>query len=536
MRMEKEILTALDLQRPCIWIKTIEEADFISQFLKLIVRKTSCDNLYTWSIASGITKLALRPGEKDELVGTPSPAIEPVFMHMKNNISKSKESGAIKKVEMYVLKDFHFIADKPNAIRGIRDIFENFRGKYNCYTPLIVVSPVVNIPQELEHLFTVIEYTTPETNEVQILLQAASNKLVNRGLPPLTPAQVNSLIPAFRGFTLREITETIAASIKKHNTIDLTEVVEKKVSLIKKTGILEYRRPQTNFDDVAGNESFKNWVEEVEACMSPEARKFGIAQPKGYLALGVPGTAKSVMAEAMASKLQLPLIKFNISNIMSKFVGDSERNIAKALNLVKSCAPCVLYIDEVEKCLAGYNGSQQGGDSGALARVMGALLEFMADNKDGVFTIMTSNDVTKLPPELTRAGRLDAIWYFSLPTEDERKAIFRVHLNKVNKTVSEDTLDAISKATQDYTGAEIEQIVKASLRKAFLNKIKNGGDGEITVEDLLSSKDLVVPISRSSQEKIQALEAWARGRALYANSESRESQVIINDDDFELEL
>ena len=535
MRVEKEILTALDLQKPCIWIKTIEEADFLSQFLKLIARKTSCDNLYTWSLASGMTNIALKPGEQDNVVN-PSPAIEPVFMHIKNTIQKSNEANSVRTVEMFILKDFHFVIDKPNAIRGIRDIFENFRKKHKCYTPIIIISPVVNIPQELEHLFTVIEYTTPDPNEVQILLNAASNKLINKGLEPLTTAQIDNLIPAFRGFTLREITETIASSVKKHNTIDLTEVIEKKVSLIKKTGILEYRKPSTSFDDVAGNDSFKSWVEEVEACMSQEARSFGIAQPKGDLALGVPGTAKSVMAEAMASKLNLPLIKFNISNIMSKFVGDSERNIAKALNLVKSCAPCVLYIDEVEKCLAGYNGSQQGGDSGALARVMGALLEFMADNKDGVFTIMTSNDVTKLPPELTRAGRLDAIWYFSLPTEEERKAIFRVHLNKVNKTVSDEALNTISKATQDYTGAEIEQIVKSSLRKAFLNKVKNGGDGEITTQDLLSSKDLVVPISRSSQEKIQALEAWARGRALYANNESRESQVIFNDDDFELEI
>lgn len=534
MRVEKEILTALELQKPCIWVKTIEEADFISQFLKLIARKTSCDNLYSWSVASGLTKLGLS-NNRDEQVN-PAPAIEPVFMQIKNSIAKSTEVGAVKKIDMYILKDFHFISTKPNVIRGIRDIFENFRGKHNIYTPLIVISPVVDIPYELEHLFTVIEYTTPQPNEIQILLQAASTKCVNRGLLPLTPVQINNLIPSFRGFTLKEITETIAASVKKHNTIKLEEVIEKKVSLIKKTGILEYRRPTTNFDDVAGNESFKEWVEEVQACMSPEARSFGIARPKGYLALGVPGTAKSVMAEAMASKLQMPLIKFNISSIMSKFVGDSERNIAKALNLVKSCAPCVLYIDEVEKCLAGYSGSQQGGDSGALARVMGALLEFMADNKDGVFTIMTSNDVTKLPPELTRAGRLDAIWYFSLPTEEERKAIFKVHLNKVNKTISEEALDEIAKATVDYTGAEIEQIVKASLRKAFLQKIKSGGSGEITIENLLASKELVVPISRSSQEKIQALEMWARGRALYANSQSRESQVILNDEDFEIEL
>lgn len=167
--------------------------------------------------------------------------------------------------------------------------------------------------------------------------------------------------------------------------------------------------------------------------------------------------------------------------------------------------------------------------------MMGSILEFMSDNTDGVFTIMTSNDVTKLPPELTRAGRLDAIWYYGLPTEDERKAIFKVHLNKVNKTISDDDLNTIASLTQGYTGAEIEQIVKASLRKAFLTKLKANGDGEITIEQLVSSKEGVVPISRSSQEKIHALEAWADGRALYANQESRNTQVILADD-FELEI
>lgn len=534
MRIEKDLVMALELQRPCIWVKTIEEGDFMSQFIKLAVRKTVCNGLYSWSLTGGMVEVDLK-GTQDKLINR-NPAIEPVFAHIAEETRKTKESGAVKKINMYILKDLHLVIDKPNVIRGIRDLCETYRGKSNCYSPLIVVSPFVKIPAELEHLFTVIDYTTPSKTEIQILLQAASNKLLNKGLVPLTPKQQSTLVSAFRGFTLREITETIAESVKKHNTIKLSEVMEKKVSLIKKTGVLEYRRPTTKFEDIAGNDTFKDWVNEIQLCLSQEARDFGIARPKGYLALGVPGTAKSVMAEAMAAKLQLPLIKFNIAKIMSRYVGDSERNIDKALNLVKSCAPCVLYVDEVEKALAGYNGSQAGGDSGALARVMGAMLEFMADNKDGVFTIMTSNDVTKLPPELTRAGRLDAIWYFSLPTQEERKAIFEVHLNKVNKTVSEEALEEISNLTQDYTGAEIEQIVKASLKRAFYNKVNNNGSGEITLEDLKESKNLVVPISRSSQEKINALESWAQGRALYANNVHKNQEVVINDDDFELEF
>lgn len=243
-------------------------------------------------------------------------------------------------------------------------------------------------------------------------------------------------------------------------------------------------------------------------------------------------TSKTFMAEALAGKMGMPFLKLDMAKIVSRFAGETERNMAKALKLAQSCSPCVLLIDEVEKALGGYKSSNAS-DSGAIARAFGNVLEFLNDSK-GVFTIMTSNDVSQLPPELTRSGRLDAMWYFSLPTEEERKEIFQVHLRKVNKEVSEEDIEEIARLTVDYTGAEIEQVVKSTLRKTFLNKVKNNGTGEITLQELIEAKELVVPIAMSSKEKIQSLELWAKGRALYANKQSKSNEILI--DDIEIDI
>lgn len=533
MRIEKELLKALDNQQTCIWIKTVEEADFISNLIKLITRKYACNDLYTWSLASGVTKIDLTPQANDEII-LPNTAIEPVFRMINDTIKDSNNSNSVKKNELYILKDLHLVIDRPNVIRGIRDIYENFRGKPNSYTPIIVISPVVQIPHEIEHLFTVIEYDTPTELEIRTILTGTSTRLISKGLEPIPVNKLESLIKAFRGFTLRDIKSIILESIKEYNTVELDVILRKKVELIKKTEILSYKIPSNSLSDVGGNDTFKEWVEELEVCMTPEAKEFGIKEPKGYLALGIPGTSKTFMAEALAGKLGMPFLKLDMAKIVSRFAGETERNMAKALKLAQSCSPCVLLIDEVEKALGGYKSSNAS-DSGAIARAFGNVLEFLNDSK-GVFTIMTSNDVSQLPPELTRSGRLDAMWYFSLPTQEERKEIFEVHLRKVNKAVNEDILEEIAGLTNEYTGAEIEQVVKSALRKAYLNKVKNNGTGEITIEELKSAKELVVPIALSSREKIQSLERWAKGRALYSNKQNKTEEVLVDDIEIDLDI
>ena len=315
-------------------------------------------------------------------------------------------------------------------------------------------------------------------------------------------------------------------SFIKYGTINLEIVNEKKIEIINESGVLDYKVPSASLDNVGGNHKFKEWIDVVEACMTEDAREYGIPAPKGYLSVGIPGTSKSFSAEALAGKWEMPFIKLNMAKITSRYAGETERNMYKALNLVRSCAPCVLLIDEVEKALGGYKSSNSS-DSGAIARAFGSVLEFLNDNDNGVFVVMTSNDVSQLPPELTRAGRLDAIWFFGLPTKEERKQILDIHLRKANKSVEDDVLEEMAKSMEKYTGAEIELVVKSSLRRAYLEKIKTGEDKGITPEILQAASEEVVPVAVSSREQIAALENWAKNRALYANGANKEKKTRL---------
>jgi SpoVK/Ycf46/Vps4 family AAA+-type ATPase len=203
-----------------------------------------------------------------------------------------------------------------------------------------------------------------------------------------------------------------------------------------------------------------------------------------------------------------------MSKIMNKLVGESEKRIDQAFRIVKACAPCVFLIDEVEKAMGGVRSSNSS-DAGTTARCFGAMLQFMNED-NGVFMIMTSNDVSQLPPELTRSGRLDAMWYFSLPTPEERREIFRIHLGKTGKAISDELINAAVNASDDFTGAEIQQSTIAAVRKAY-KRFLSDGNNAITEDDLVNAIHETIPIAKSSQEKIAMLENFAKGRARYAN-------------------
>jgi SpoVK/Ycf46/Vps4 family AAA+-type ATPase len=230
-----------------------------------------------------------------------------------------------------------------------------------------------------------------------------------------------------------------------------------------------------------------------------------------------------------ANLLNVPLLELNFSKIMGSLVGQSERAIDQALSVVKACAPCVLLCDEAEKALGGYVSSAAS-DSGTLARVMGRLLSFMQDNDNGVFIIMTSNDISKLPPELLRSGRLDTQWYFGLPSATERESIFNIYLNKKNKTLSPKLMDAAVKATNNFTGAEIKATVENMMRKLWSRyKQDNTIDTSTFIkEDILLSVDEVVPVYRSSADVVTGLQHYAETRALFASEPDRQSNTITN--------
>lgn len=506
----QEVVHLLNAKIQCIWIDSYEEGQVIND-LKEIVGEKAGFKLKTWTHTEGLRTIALTSREKQE--GADKKInLDGIF----NAIGTAQDAETADN-SVYVLKDLHLLIDTHQVKRMIRDIKERASKNYN---PIIVVSPVVSIPIELEKLFTVVHFETPNREEIvrivtkMVASMQKGNAEQQKGYAIPTEEERRKIVNSLIGLTYKEIVDTLAKSIVKYRALSLQAIMEEKIQLVEKTGVLDYIIPQANFADIGGNEAFKNWVEEVEAAQSEEAQAFGCALPKGYMALGVPGTAKTFGAEAIASKWGVPMLALNMSKIMNKLVGESEKKIDQAFRIAKACAPCIMLFDEVEKALAGTKSSNAS-DAGTTSRVFSTVLKFLQEN-NGVFVVMTSNDVSQLPPELTRSGRLDAMWYFSLPTVEERKSIFRIHLAKTGKEINEELVNAAAAATEHYTGAEIKDIVKQSMWKAF-RRFKVDGSNVLTEEDVTSAARDVVPIYESSREKIMYLEQWVQGRARYTN-------------------
>lgn len=515
----------------CIWINTFEEEAVIKDIKEISLSLKIPMDVYSHSYTLGLQK---QPFGKKEL-DPPDRAmnIDQLMLNMYNitrGIKPSedllemwKESGRLiidSTNNIFIIKDMHLLlnSSNPQYRRYLRDIVEE---KYKDYNTIIVLAPYYEVPLELEKIFSVVDYETPNEALINTIVTSAASKA---GIKMAT-FEKEEIVKLCKGLTMNEIVDIMRLSIVKHKTISSDEIANYKIELIKKSSILEYKIPSVTFDEVGGNEAFKSWVDEVVDSMSSEAKEFGIPQAKGYLALGIPGTSKTMLAEALASKLTVPYLKLDMSKILDSKVGSSEQNISQAIRMIKSSAPCVLLVDEIEKTLSGM-GSSNNSDAGTMARVIGSILEFLNEDH-GVFVVMTSNDVTQLPPELTRTGRVDAIWYFGLPTTEERKEIFNIHFTKLNRTVSDSISTYAASITERYTGAEIKEAVKSSIRKSY-TRYKKDGNKNVTQADIKSACEEIIPIAVSSREKIAALDAYAKNRARSTSEVKKESDKPVS--------
>ena len=344
MSFATELLDLLKAKVPGIWIRTSEEKEAVMAIKNAIDATEEYDDIYTWSMTEGINQIE----HANEESGIVLKSIEknPGIAVLGKILAESNNPDLILS-RVWVLKDYHLTFSSPQAIRIIRDLKESPIAKY---TPIIIVSPSSDIPLELEKLFKLLEYDVPTIDDIKeiISMWLQTNK------QNLEETEINLIAKRLFGFTRSEILIMLNLSYIKYNKIDLDIINQKKVEMINDSGVLDYKTPTVKLEDIGGNNNFKEWISVIEACMTEDAIEYGIPAPKGYLAVGIPGCAKSFTAEALAASWNVPFIKLNMSKINSRYAGETERNMAKALNLVKSCAPCVLLIDEVEKALGGY--------------------------------------------------------------------------------------------------------------------------------------------------------------------------------------
>ena len=499
----------LDSRTDCIWINTLEEADVIKD-IREIVQSYANMKMFVWSNTEGVKQVATVKGESTDEPDPKTRDILGLFSYIKRMMEDNK-SG------IFVLRDLHPYVNgqDPRGRRCIRDIKEY---KSATYTPIIVIAPTDNINEEISRLFKIVDYDLPGKQEISTLVNQANKRAHDaqkKGYKPVP--DIEDIIKACSGLTSIEIEHLLFFSLKKTKTLDIGLINEHKIEVIKKSGLLEYKQPQVSLADIGGHKILKKWLTEQKELFTEEAREFGLKIPKGFLALGCQGTGKTAIAEAIAYDLGVPLLTLNLAKVMSSRVGASEQGMEQALRIAKSIAPCVMLVDEVEKQIGGINSSNNT-DGGVISRMFQSLLRFLQDNDNGVYTILTSNDVSMLPPELTRAGRLDAQWFFDLPTREERKDIFNIYYKKFDYTPDKEVLNYSIEISDGYTGSEIRESVNNIMRKVFI-RAKKDKNIDVTEEDVKQGIEEVIPVSKSSKEKIEALKTWVKGRARFTNGE-----------------
>jgi MoxR-like ATPase len=412
---------------------------------------------------------------------------------------------------IFLMKDLHRYLGEAPVLRKCLDLAPAFRHDRRV---IVMAAVKVELPPELGPLTARFTLELPGADELtsivkRVVAECSRDRPVSMAL---SPADLERLVDRLRGFTAFEAERAVTQAILRDNTLDARDVdfiVELKKEMLRKDGVLEYISPEENLAEVGGFKNLKAWLAKRKKAFTAQARAFGIEPSRGILLLGVQGSGKTLVARAVAREWGLPLLKMEPARLYDKYIGETEKNLDRALRMAEQMAPCVLMIDELEKSLSYNPGGDA--DAGLSKRVFGRLLAWLQDRKAPVFVVATSNDIGQLPPELTRKGRFDEIFFVDLPNAEERREIFAVHLRKRKRDPRLFDLAELVAASEGFSGAEIEQAVVAGLYTAFSRGVEV--TSAIIVEELKATK----PLSVTRAETITALRDWARDRTVMAS-------------------
>jgi SpoVK/Ycf46/Vps4 family AAA+-type ATPase len=395
------------------------------------------------------------------------------------------------------------------VLRSLRDIARLFTAARRS---LVICAPEIPVPVDLRASVAPFTLDLPDAVELKRMVVRTLRDLgAPRALKiDLAVPELERLIGTLRGLTLPEAQRLVlqaALDDLRLDRADLRAIVTRKKELLARDGVLTLHPSEASLRHVGGLAALKGWLRTRGAAFGPEARRYGLEPPRGLLLIGVQGCGKSLCARAVASEWDLALLQLEAGALFDKYVGESERNLRRALGTAEAMAPCVLWIDEIEK---GFTARDAAADGGLSRRLLGALLTWMQERTAPVFTIATANDVSALPPEMLRKGRFDEIFFVDLPAEPERRSIAAIHLARRRQDPARFDLAEVARVTDGYSGAEIEAAVVSALYVAFAAK------APLETSHLLEAVAGTVPLSRTCREPIEALRAWARGRAVPA--------------------
>ncbi|MEK7743855.1 MAG: AAA family ATPase, partial [Elusimicrobiota bacterium] len=371
---------------------------------------------------------------------------------------------------------------------------------------IVITGALEVLPEGLRPVLASLKLAPPDAKEYRSLLgrilrDVSRSMRVRMALPA---KDLQRLLANLRGLTLLEAEKVLTKAVVEDGLLDveaITKVIEAKKAIVEREGLLEYYPSQEPLDSIAGMAGLKDWLAKRRGIITePErAAEYGLGFPKGVLLLGVQGCGKSLFAKAVSAEWGLPLLKLDPSNLYNKYVGESEKNFARAVRIAERLAPVVLWIDEIEKAFA-QSGST---DDGISQRILGSFLSWLQERKGDVFVVATANDIARLPPEFIRKGRFDEIFFVDLPSAPAREAILGIHLSKRGQKPGLFDLPALARATEGFSGAEIEQVVVAALYTAFAS------GSRLDTGQLLREASKTFPLSKTMREKVEALREWA---------------------------
>ena len=478
---------------PIVVIESQDEQRMLEMLQAITIsrRSDSYTPLFRWTITDGLQRFDI--------------ALEPQTINSEPT-DVLKHIRAVSKPGIYVLLDFHPFLEDPVHVRLLKDICIRAR---EVHRQIVFISHEVKMPQELENYCARFDLALPSEQERARIIKSAARDYAKEhpGHRVKVDAKAHELlIQNLAGLTWSDTERLARNAIYLDGAIthsDLPDVMQAKYALLNRGGALNFEYDTARFSDVGGLARLKKWLKQRRPVFRGDESAAHLDSPKGILLLGVQGCGKSLAAKATAGIFGVPLLRLDFGTIYDKYHGETERKLRESLKTADVMSPCVLWIDEIEKGIAG-----RGGETGTTQRVLGSFLTWMAERKSRVFVVATANDISTLPPELVRKGRFDEIFFVDLPTDEVRRSIISIHLTKRDQPLKNFDLDALTRVSKGFSGAEIEQAIVSSLYAAHAKREL------LATAHVLAEIEETRPLSVVMAERINAMRDWAAGRTV----------------------
>jgi len=513
----------IDSSTPIVVMETVEE----SRAVRLVRFACSALNLaaFEWTIATGLARSGGNPAAPTIENGAFPPGgyrageVNDFAENAKALYDSRDPAKMLANLEgisieaAFILKDLHRHMDDPVVVRRLRDVGQKFATNRRT---VILTAPKISIPPELASLVEFLELPLPDRQRLrqiidEVLVRISKTHTLQRRLEP---AGIDAMADNLRGLTEEESERAISQALVTRYALcpeTVTDVLEAKKALLRRSEMLEFVEVSDTLATIGGLDNLKHFLAQRRGSWEEPARAFGLDPPRGVIILGVQGCGKSMCARAIAGEWKLPLVKFDTAAVYDKYIGETEKRIQKVFQVAEGLAPCVLWIDELEKVFAGSGPDSASADAGVSSRLLASFLSWMQDRKAPVFVAATCNNVSALPPELIRKGRFDELFFVDLPNQAERRQILAIQLTRRKRNPAEFDLDRIAAAARGYSGAEIESVIQTALYSAYSQK------QQLANAHLLDAIRATVPLSTTRAEEIEALREWAAKRAVPAS-------------------